>query len=209
MRGYLIRNEIDPAALPEDDFLMQSTHALENRYQQWKENFSLTLDCLYKRWGNPAQMFIVLPLSSVSSTNYRHMDEYTFDRLYTTAVSREYRYSPAVWPSNTGTRACIAASILHRKSFPLNWSLLPWLLFIPLPLHPLWWNLRRHETHKSEMKLPNFFLSLPPTFRQLRPFRGIHLLPAVQSYPILRAFASLRKRHLINTFSLLLTVTKR
>lgn len=72
---------------------------------------------------------------------------------------------------------------------------LPWLLFIPLPLHPLWWNLRRHETHKSEMKLPNFFSPCYPSFRQLRPLREMHLLPAVQSYPILRAFASLCKRH--------------
>lgn len=69
---------------------------------------------------NLAQMFTVLFVCSVSSTNYRHTDEYTFDRLYDSPISRGYWYSPTVWPPNTGIHACIAASILQRKSFPLN-----------------------------------------------------------------------------------------
>ena len=50
---------------------------------------------------------------------------------------------------------------------------------------------------KWNYRISFFFL---PSFRQLRPLQEMHLLPAVQSYPILRAFASLcKRRRSINT----------
>lgn len=133
--SWIFRKEFGVAVTKlKDDFIITAN----SRCIHWKIRIAMKRKLLVYLWlliqmlENLAQMFIVLFVCNVSSTNYRHTDEYTFDRLHDSPISRGYWYSPTVWPPNTGIHACIAASILQRKSFPLNWS-----LHTPLPsFHP-------------------------------------------------------------------------
>ena len=112
---------------------------------------------------NLAQMFIVLFVCSVSSTNYRHTDEYTFDRLYDSPISRVLVFTDCM--ASKYRYSCMH-SCKYFAAKELSAQLIP--TYSPAFFPSLYLYIRYDEIFgaakplKSEARPPNFFSSFQP-----------------------------------------------